>query len=356
MEELKRLFDKYHTTSEPRLLKNEFAINGVTTHLSTNTMHVANAISEFLEVFKAESTHAKKSIEFSLLCTDDEIPTTDILINAKQVHDVGFLQYYERDNLRFTLIPDGGIVAADLAHNTAYGLINSSFIKDRWAISHLAFYPLWAQLLKNFSLFVIHAAGARIKDIAILFPAASGSGKSMLSYNLLNNGFEFLSDDTLLLYVENHQVSAIGFPEPINFRPDVFEVFPELRRSEHLQPENNRSRFQLNAGKEFPDSLIAEAVPRLIVFPKFSGKKLSQVERITKTDALDRLFKSSLFIADRHTSANHLQVLTRFVNQASCYQLQVGRDIDDLIKTVKNIAGGDDLENHAFPNKENILC
>lgn len=79
------------------------------------------------------------------------------------------------------------------------------------------FSSVFAYLLQNMGILTIHANVVCKDDVAYLIAGNSGAGKSTLTYALMQNGYEFFSDD----------IAAVSFDE--NNQPTVAPGLPRLK-------------------------------------------------------------------------------------------------------------------------------
>ena len=83
--------------------------------------------------------------------------------------------------------------------------------------------------------FLFHASVVEKDGKAVLFSGESGAGKTSILLGLLDKGYHFLSDDRVLIGVENRKVKAIAWPGPIGitlattmqFEP-LIEIYADL--------------------------------------------------------------------------------------------------------------------------------
>jgi hypothetical protein len=335
MSDFKKWFEGYLAPGNQAWRMDDYETQGIITRIHSSNSIISDANKDFIQAFHLTQNSASADINFFLAETKAKIEPTIIPSTAELLCDLSFLQYFQDGSHRYLHIPGSAMVAADLNNNTAYGIISEATQDDSWLLSHIIFYPMWAQMIKSRSLFTLHAAGIIINEHLVLFPASSGAGKTTLSFILLKEGYKLLGDDTLLLHANNGAVSALGLPESISFRKTVFEIFPELESSKNLIFGKRQTRIQLDASREYPGCFIEKAVPRLIVFPQLTDKPESRFEPIDKADALQLLFGSSIFFIDRSSSGDHLQLLTSLLAQTACFRLFTGRDNRNLIDTLE---------------------
>src|ERR1700752_3005263 len=133
--------------------------------------------------------------------------------------------------------------------------------------------------LRRFGLFDLHSAGvvdpSDGEGVVIVGP--SGSGKSTLVVQLASAGWSYLSDDELLLSLEDGAVEARGF----------------------------RSFFAMSTGKEGdpfkhcfePDTVFgarrtSQVLPGLVLFTRLSNESESQLSKLTQTETMVRLLRA----------------------------------------------------------------
>jgi hypothetical protein len=339
MNDLKKWFLDYLNTDENKLIVDDFSVAGVVTRTNSTNSFISDAMKNLLGNFAARALPQKPGIDFYLASTGKAIDFSLTPAESVLVADAGFLKFYRLGSRRYLHIENNIWATADLANNTAYAIMNKKVGNLEWAIAHLAFFPIWVQLLKSHSLFPLHAAGIVMNDRTVVLPAATGSGKSTLSVMLTSHGCKLLSDDTLLVRQSGENIMTTGFPESINLRMDAFKVFPELKNSKNTLLNEQRMRIQLDAAKEYPGCYIDQAVPDFILFPSFSALEESKLSPIDKRDAHERLIKSSIFFMDPASSAKHFQILAELVSQCRCHILQVGRDRTGLVGVLEELTG-----------------
>lgn len=81
--------------------------------------------------------------------------------------------------------------------------------------------PLFAMLLRQRGLFVLHASCVAIDGVAVAFMAHSGGGKSTLAEAFTNRGYDLLTDDVMAIDLNGERPMVIpSFPQ-IKLLPDA---------------------------------------------------------------------------------------------------------------------------------------
>jgi len=169
--------------------------------------------------------------------------------------------------------------------------------------------------LRRFGLFDLHSGGVVDphdgKGVLIVGP--SGSGKSTLAVQLATAGWSYLSDDELLLSLEDGAVEARGF----------------------------RSFFAMSTGKEGepfkhcfePDTVFgarrtSQVLPRLVLFTRLNNESESRLNKLTQTETMTRLIRACPWATyDIAVASANLEVLSALARQATGFDLAAGRDL-----------------------------
>jgi len=166
--------------------------------------------------------------------------------------------------------------------------------------------------LRRFGLFDLHSAGVVDphdgKGVLIVGP--SGSGKSTLAVRLASAGWSYLSDDELLLSLDDGAVEARGF----------------------------RSFFAMSTSDPFkhcfePDAVFgarrtSQVAPGLILFTRLSDQSESRLSKLTQAETMTRLIRACPWATyDTAVASANLEVLYALARQATGFDLAAGRDL-----------------------------
>jgi hypothetical protein len=164
---------------------------------------------------------------------------------------------------------------------------------------------------------LFHASAVARDNSALLFPAPSGSGKSTLVTSLLQDRFDYLSDDLVGVSMDDQRVWP--FPLGINLkrgsRPlveiprgfEAVEIAGEARRDRILAPPS--------------DTWSHPPAPlRAVVFPRYVAGAEPTLERLTALDALTRLLMDRVHLGHPLTERRITRFL-RWVERTPFYAL-----------------------------------
>ncbi len=174
--------------------------------------------------------------------------------------------------------------------------------------------------LRRFGLFDLHSAGAvqPHTGAGVLIIGPSGSGKSTLTFNLATAGWPYLSDDEVLLSLNDGVVEARGFRS-------FFAMREMADRSAGAQP---RFKDVFEPENVFSSARVSQVVPRAIMFTAISGEKETQVVRLAQAETMTRLIRACPWATyDTTVAGANLELLSRLARQVKAFALTAGTDL-----------------------------
>ncbi|MEX0923953.1 MAG: PqqD family peptide modification chaperone [Rhodovibrionaceae bacterium] len=170
----------------------------------------------------------------------------------------------------------------------------------------------------------LHAAALYKDGGSLLFPGASGSGKSCLSAILAAAGHTLLGDDTLVLSRDASTLRPMPFG--ICIKDTALELLsashPRLEElPRHARPDGKQVRYLTppriavaDSGRSFPVSAI--------VFPKIVPDRPSRLDRIALDEALQGIVANFTPLGSRLEAAD-IDRLIAWVARRPCYRLEI---------------------------------
>jgi hypothetical protein len=171
--------------------------------------------------------------------------------------------------------------------------------------------------LRRYGLFDMHSAGVVETESGngVLIVGPSGSGKSTLTLQLVGAGWSYLSDDELLLSLEEGVVQARGFRS-------FFAVSESNTRFKHcFEPE-----------VVFGSKRTAHAHPRALLFTRLNGESRSDLTMLSQPETMTRLLRACPWATyDKSIAGANLDLLSTLARQARGFDLSAGNDLLDPI-------------------------
>ncbi len=197
---------------------------------------------------------------------------------------------------------------------------------------------IWTLAVREHDFFLdIHAGVVGNGQKAILFPAAPGSGKSTLASALINQGYEYFSDEVALLD-ENFLV------EPVPLATCVKDTGTEITETyiPHLQTFALHHRGDGKKVRYIPpirDSVPAPTTKRpvgAIIFPRYKPEESqTSLTRLSNFEAIDELLKECVII-NTHLDTKKIEQLINWIQQTPCYRLTTV-NLQDAVEKIRSI-------------------
>ncbi len=191
-------------------------------------------------------------------------------------------------------------------------------------------------LLRPLGLYGLHACGLRKPDVCgdaggdvgALLVGGSGAGKTTTTLNLIRHGWDYLSDDAVLLREAGERVEAVAFRKGFSCTPKTLLAFPGLRGVEEFGDPSGKRVVDL--GATFGGGFVPRCTPRLLLFPRLHAGR-TELRPLPNALALVRLSQQSGGImtaarGDNVVSRGQLELLKRLVRQAQSFELLLGED------------------------------
>lgn len=236
-----------------------------------------------------------------------------------------------RGDFHFYVCEGPSTVQLDVASGTGRGILQSTPWRAsqgvRIEVVNLVIHSLLI-LLRRRSVYPLHAAAVAKESTGLLLVGESDSGKSTQALSLAREGWDYLTDDSLLLHSGNGPIEARPLRRDFGLDQDAVKVFPEI--AGHRQPfltDERKRRIDMEA--IYPGQRAERCTPRVLVFPSIVSQSESQIRPLRTTDAVCRLMRQSILLAlNPRIARAHMNVLQRLADQARSYELLAGEDLE----------------------------
>lgn len=176
--------------------------------------------------------------------------------------------------------------------------------------------------LRRCGWFELHAAClvAPAQRTNVLFIGDSGCGKSTLTVRLVEQGWFYLTDDSVLL---NEKLRAIPMRR-------YFALTGQTRAACNLTA-SALAKSAFDPAPHFPAAALTEAHPHHLVFPTLTHEASSELAPLTQATAMMRLLRQSPWACfDPLTGKQHIALLTQLVHRTQAWELSAGRDLLEI--------------------------
>ena len=184
------------------------------------------------------------------------------------------------------------------------------------------------KLLRAKGLYSLHAAGVTNKDRGLLVIGRSGSGKSTLAIGLIRAGWDYLSDDAVLLRGSAQGVEALALRKPFYVDAERSADYADFSLGEEIPDSDGGKRRRVFIERLYCDQQVSRCVPRFLIFSHITSQDQSELVPMDRVRALKVLLaESAPQLFDTNTMARHLEVLKKLLQQTIAYELKAGIDL-----------------------------
>jgi len=167
----------------------------------------------------------------------------------------------------------------------------------------------------------IHAAAAARDGRAVVMPAPPGQGKTTMVAALVHHGWDFLTDEAVLISTADGLVHP--FPRPLSISPGSMRLLPGLRERIPAPTTSYRHYDHHVAPDDLRPGCVSGPVPiGGVVFPRYAPGAATALEPIPRAGALLDLLKGT-FNLDA-LGGKGVETLARIVGGVPCYRLRIG--------------------------------
>ena len=216
-------------------------------------------------------------------------------------------------------------LALDLRSGRAAGSLSGAFMDLPLEEQRGLFLFAFLLLLSERGLYGLHAGGVWRDGCGFLLVGGSGSGKTTLTCALTRCGWQYLSDDTVLLKRAPSGVKALAFGRPFHCASATFRHFPELARGAHSPV---CGKHLVDVGPVYPGRFRSRFRPRVILFPEIAGTRSSRLIPLdSSATLLGLLGRGAGLLHNRDSMAAQVAILGNLAKSARGFRLLHGDDV-----------------------------
>lgn len=185
---------------------------------------------------------------------------------------------------------------------------------------------------------LIHSGLVSWEGRGVLFVGMGGAGKTTASISCLLDGFGYLGDDFLGLE-ENSDGSFTGYGIYASclLTPKHLTRFPDLMPYERAANHAHEDKSLVYLSGLFPERLERSAPIEVIALPRVVDADETSFRTASKGEALLALAPTSVMFLPG-ANVRSLDKLARLVECVPCYWLELGRDVNQIARTVRQMA------------------
>lgn len=237
-------------------------------------------------------------------------------------------------------------LANDYEKNTFYYGVNNlepeEFIKE----GHI-FVQFFNNILKSSKVNLAHGAVIGLNGNGILFCARGQRGKSTLSVLSMIKGFEYVSDDYLILHNKNEHLLSSPIYSIITLSPQMYNrLYKELEESQFVSNNARKDKYVFNISN-FHDRFRKNYPIKLCIFPEIVSDKSPSILPCNfeeKGRAIVQLIQSTLMqtndLSENHTVKKMLNMVKDFpfYKFNLCYDIEKNTEfLREFMNNIQNM-------------------
>ncbi len=251
------------------------------------------------------------------------------VLAKKEFFDIIILDKdYSLHNPVFTLNIGNNIVEGYDKENNIYfygvnDLNPEEFIKQ----GHI-FVQMFNKIARTDTSHLVHGAAVGLNNEGILFCARGQRGKSTLAVLSMMQGFEYVSDDYLILEQEGKKLYSHPIYSIITLSPRMYsELYDKLEGTRFVSNNARKDKYVINIGK-FEATFKSKYPIKFCMFPEIVDDLEPSIVPCPKGRAITQLIHSTVAQLQDMNNTEAIKKLFEMVKDFEFYQINLSQDID----------------------------
>lgn len=226
----------------------------------------------------------------------------------------------------------------DLEQGYGFGYITTPYsVQDSLNMYQNIWLLVLFHIMRAKGIFPLHASAAILREKGVLIAGASGQGKTTLLLHLLREGFHYMADDTVLLRQNENSSTMLSFPAPIRITAATVGFFPEISSFVTGTLPDRRGKYHIELRKLSALPLVHSAIPAIVLLPEITAEEETRLLPISRIAAAMRCIPQNTPVNALGMSRDNFDLLCRLFQQARCYHVRLGRNMDSIGKQIAEV-------------------
>ena len=228
----------------------------------------------------------------------------------------------------------GRLRAYDENNKTYYVAWKSINIADIMQDGHLFVQQLY-HICNTKSRHLVHGAVAGIDNNGVLFCARGGCGKSTLTVKALLDGFDYVSDDYLLLDKTANKLTASPIYSIITLSPKMYDAMRNEFKGEFVANNARGDKYVFNIST-YHRQFKTDYPIKMLMFPHIMAVDKPSIVQVSKGKAITQLIHSTIIQTGDIYNTTTVRKLSDFLKNYPCYQINLCPDIEENTRYLRN--------------------
>ncbi|MBU6339207.1 MAG: hypothetical protein KGQ36_04450 [Rickettsiales bacterium] len=241
---------------------------------------------------------------------------------------------YSKHHPIISAVFDNGIINAYDGENNIYyygvkDLHPEEFIKQ----GHI-FVQIFNKIIKSPNSNLAHGAVVGLDNKGILFCARGQRGKSTLAVLSMMQGFDYVSDDYLVLEKEGDQLYSYPIYSIITLSPRMYNELYDDLKGKFVSNNARRDKYVIDI-KAYHEAFRDKYEVKICMFPQITADEKPSIVACKKGRGITQLVHSTINqMQDKH-DIQTIQKMISFVKDFDFYQINLSSDIKANVECLR---------------------
>lgn len=187
------------------------------------------------------------------------------------------------------------------------------------------------QWARQNGMMLLHSACVGVNGKGIMLSARGGGGKSTLAVSCLLNGFDFVSDDYILVNREG-PLKAMPLYRTVSLNQDMASVLKPDLPVIHIDHDRNDKLMMDASSYEFKDKLPVHA----IIYPSLTDNDLPSVRETVRGPVLVKLIDSTASQLGVFRDPEAYREMSQRLLNVPVYEIRLCKNLEKNVQCLKN--------------------
>ena len=187
------------------------------------------------------------------------------------------------------------------------------------------------QWARQNGMMLLHSACVGVNGKGIMLSARGGGGKSTLAVSCLLNGFDFVSDDYILVNREG-PLKAMPLYRTVSLNQDMASVLKPDLPVIHIDHDRNDKLMMDASSYEFKDKLPVHA----IIYPSLTDNDLPSVRETVRGPVLVKLIDSTASQLGVFRDPEAYREMSQRLLNVPVYEIGLCKNLEKNVQCLKN--------------------
>lgn len=272
------------------------------------------------------------------------------VLGIKDVHDGTFIEIGE-----VMLIPEGEMFKSYMDIDVDYGTLLmrdkdtfwhavKSFEPHVWGKDGHLLVKMFYQILNTPDSCLVHSACVGLENNGLMFCARAMRGKSTLTITAMLKGFEYVSDDYMILERRNGKLVASPVYNITNLSPRMYDIlYDDLAKARYVCPSATQNKYTLDISayedrlrRRYP--VRAAMIP--VIDPSATEPRVEPCDAKEKGSGITQLIHSTVTQIWDKTPSETIAKLSSMLRPLPFYKIILSPDIFTNVKCLRQFIIG----------------